>query len=229
MTSPLRIVSSMATRRLLAEYLAAFATSSPDIHVTVESLGGVEAAKRVQAGESFDLVVLASGAIDKLIASGRIRAGRTDLVTSPIAVAVRTGASHPVIETEEDVKQAVLAARTIGYSTGPSGDHLAQTFKRWGIADTIAGRIVQATPGIPVGSLVAKGEVELGFQQLSELLHVEGIDLLGLLPPAIQSLTTFSAGVPETATQPEAVARLLAFMTSPAVAEIARQHGMQQA
>ena len=230
MTSTLRIISSMATRRLLNEYLAVFATRSPVIPVSLESVGGVEAARRVEAGDPFDLVVLASGAIDKLVASGHLQPGsRVDLVTSPIAVAVPAGSTRPAIDNEEDVKRAVLAAPTIGYSTGPSGDHLVRTFTRWGIADTIRDRTVQATPGIPVGSLVAKGDVALGFQQLSELMHVQGIDVLGLLPPAIQSLTTFSAGVPVTTTQPEQVQALLGFMRSAAVAEIARQNGMEPA
>jgi molybdate transport system substrate-binding protein len=190
----------------------------------------VEASKRVEAGERFDAVVLASGAIDTLMAHGRLVAGsRVDLVTSPVAIAVPAGAPHLSVESEDDVKRAVMSARTIGYSTGPSGDHLARTFARWGVADAIRDRIVQAPPGVPVGTLVAKGEVELGFQQLSELMHLAGIDVLGLLPPEMQSITTFSAGVSVTSTQPDAVRALLAFLSSPDVAEIKRQHGMDSA
>jgi molybdate transport system substrate-binding protein len=227
MTSEIRVISSMATRRLLADLMAAFKGASPQTLVSVESVGGVEASKRVEAGERFDAVVLASGAIDTLIAHGRIVAGsRVDLVTSPVAIAVPAGAPHMAVESEDDVKRAVMSARTIGYSTGPSGDHLARTFARWGVADAIRERIVQAPPGVPVGTLVAKGEVELGFQQLSELMHHAGIDVLGLLPPEIQSITTFSAGVSVTSTQPDAVRALLAFLSSPDVAEIKRQHGM---
>jgi len=168
--------------------------------------------------------------IDQLIAAGRVAAGsRVDLVRSGVAIAVRVGAPRPDIESEEDVKRAVLGARSLSYSTGPSGVHLMKVFERWGIAGDIQGRIVQAPPGVPVGSLVASGEVELGFQQLSELMNLPGIAVLGPLPPAIQIITTFSAGLAATSTQPEAVRALLAFMASPAVAEAKRNNGMEPA
>jgi molybdate transport system substrate-binding protein len=158
-----------------------------------------------------------------------MRGSRVDLVKSPIAVAVRSGAARPSIASEDDVKRAVLAARTIGYSTGPSGDHLLRVFDRWGIAEAVKGRIVQATPGVPVGALVANGDAELGFQQLSELMNVAGIEVLGLLPEAIQGTTIFSGGVATTSTKPDTVRALLSFMASPAVAHVAREHGMEQA
>jgi molybdate transport system substrate-binding protein len=123
----------------------------------------------------------------------------------------------------------VLAAPTLGYSTGPSGVQLAKLFECWGIAQEIAPRIVTAPPGVPVGALVARGEVALGFQQLSELMHLQGIDVLGPLPPAIQITTTFSAGVCVAATQPDAARALLAFLASPEVAPIKQRHGMETA
>ena len=220
----------MATRRLLADLVASFAATSPGTDVLVESVGGVDAAKRIAAGEPFDGVVLASGAIDTLIAQGHVVAGsRTDLVRSPMAVAVPAGAARPSIETEQDVRQAVLSARHIGYSTGPSGDHLLVLFDRWGIGAVVKDRLVQARPGIPVASLVAGGEADLGFQQLSELLNVDGIAILGLLPEAIQGTTTFSGGIARASTQAERVREVLAFMASPAVASIKRRHGMEPA
>ena len=122
---------------------------------------------------------------------------------------------QPDISDEAALKAAVLAARSLGYSTGPSGVQLARLFERWGIADQIKDRIVTAPPGVPVGALVARGEVELGFQQLSELMNLEGIALLGPLPAEVQITTTFSAGVATRSTQPEIARELIAFLASP--------------
>ena len=217
----------MATRLLLAE-LAADYQAQAGVKVQIESMGGVDAAKRVQAGETFDLVFLASDAIDKLIASGHIDANsKVDLVYSGVAVAVEMVANVPNTSSEAAVKAAVLAAKTLSYSTGPSGVALAKLFERWGIADQIASRIVQAPPGVPVGSLVARGEVELGFQQLSELIHLDGISIVGPLPPAIQITTTFSAGVCSTSPNKAAAKAVLAFMSSPAAEAAKLRQGME--
>lgn len=225
-----RIVSSMATRHLLADLVASLSAATGHTDVSIESMGGVDAAKRVAAGEPFDGVVLASGAIDALITQGAVIAGsRVDLVTSPMAAAVRTGTTPPAIQSEDAVKAAVLSARHIGYSTGPSGDHLLRLFERWGVSAAVKDRLVQARPGIPVASLVAGGEVDLGFQQLSELLNVEGVEVVGLLPTSIQGTTTFSGGIVRVSTRPDHVREVLSFMASPAVASIKRRHGMEPA
>ncbi|BEU98309.1 substrate-binding domain-containing protein [Acidovorax sp. DW039] len=222
-------ISSMATRQVLAELVELYGRQCAD-RVTIESVGGVDAAKRVQAGEVFDVVILASDAIGKLAASGHVvPASQVDLVHSGVAVAVRAGAPVPDISSEDAVRRAVLAARSLSYSTGPSGVALAKLFERWGIAQEIAPRIVQAPPGVPVGTLVARGEVELGFQQLSELLHVSGITLVGPLPPAIQITTTFSGAIAANARQPGAARALLAFMASPEAAAAKRRQGMDPA
>lgn len=226
-------ISSMATRQVLAELVAGFEKQS-GCKVVIEAVGGVDAAKRVQAGEAFDVVVLASDAIDKLIAAGHLQAGsKVDLVRSGVAACVRAGTPLPDISSEDAVKRAVLAAGSISYSTGPSGVALARLFERWGIADDVAGRMVQAPPGVPVGTLVARGEVELGFQQLSELLHVEGITVVGPLPPAIQIITTFSAGVHASVAagsqQAERVRAMLDYMRSPQAAEAKQRQGMEPA
>ncbi|MBK6592411.1 MAG: substrate-binding domain-containing protein [Burkholderiales bacterium] len=216
----------MATRQLLAELTAAY-TARTGQAVAIESVGGVDAAKRVQAGEAFDVVILASDAIAKLVAAGHLRADSvTNLVHSDVAVAVHAGAAVPDISSEYAVRQAVLAAPTISYSTGPSGVALAALFERWGIADQIKERIVTAPPGVPVGSLVAKGEVALGFQQLSELIHVDGIAIVGPLPSAIQISTTFSAAMTTGCTRPAEVQALLDFMASPEAADAKRGQGM---
>lgn len=226
----LRLISSMATKSLLAELVALYKSQRPDVVVQVESIGGVDAAQRVEAGEAFDGVVLASNAIDKLMASGHVLAGsRADLVHSGVAVAVPAGTPVPDISTEEALKAAILAAPTLGYSTGPSGVQLAKQFEAWGIAEQIGPRIVQAKPGVPVGSLVAKGEVALGFQQLSEMLGVAGITIVGGLPKAVEIITTFSGSVAASCRQAEAMRQLLAFWQSGACDALKRKHGMDPA
>jgi molybdate transport system substrate-binding protein len=217
----------MATRRLLADLVAQFGTTSSTA-IAVESVGGVDAARRVRAGEAFDIVVLASDVIDQLIAEDRIAGARVDIATSATAVAVGAGAPRPDISSADAVKRAVLDARSVGYSTGPSGTHIARLFERWGIAEAVASRLVIPPPGVAVGSLVARGELELGFQQLSELAPLAGVDVVGLLPPDIQALTTFSGGVAATSTARDTARQVLEFLGGPAGAEIKGRHGMAQ-
>ncbi|MCX7172192.1 MAG: substrate-binding domain-containing protein [Proteobacteria bacterium] len=222
-------ISSMATRQVLADLAGAYLKRN-GVEVSFESVGGVDAAKRLQAGEAFDVVVLAADAIDKLIIAGRVIAdSKTDLVRSAVAIAVRAGSPRPDIGSEDRLRRAVLAARTLGYSTGPSGVALTKLFERWGIADTVRDRIVQAPPGVPVGQLVASGEVELGFQQHSELLHLPDIAVLGTMPLGCEIVTTFSAGLCATSTQPKAVRALLAFLHSSDAAAAKRNQGMDPA
>ena len=229
MASRITGISSMATRALLAELARAYEERS-GWAVAIESVGGVDAARRVQDGEAFDVVVLASDALSKLVDAGRVMAGSVvDLVHSGVAVAVKAGAPRPDLASEASVKAAVLAAKSIGYSTGPSGTALLKLFERWGIAAQLQGRLVQARAGVPVGALVASGEVELGFQQRSELIHLQGIDVVGDLPEAIRIDTIFSAGICTAATQSAAARALLAFMASPETAGAKRAQGMAPA
>jgi molybdate transport system substrate-binding protein len=165
-----------------------------------------------------------------LAAGGRVDPGsRTDLARSGVAIAVAAGGVRPDVSTESAIRGAVLRARSIGYSTGPSGAHLVRLFERWGIADAIAPRIFQAPPGVPVGTLVACGDVEVGFQQLSELMHVPGIDVIGLLPPEIQVETVFSAAVCTASNCPAAAEALLSFLALPEADAAKRRHGMAPA
>jgi molybdate transport system substrate-binding protein len=225
---PLKLLSSMAAREVLAELIRQF-TAATGLPVAAEAAGGVEVAKRMQAGDDADIVVLSDTAIDKLIAAGALRAGGVDLVKSGVAIAVRSGANRPDISTEAAVMAAVSAASSISYSTGPSGVYLEKLFQRWGIFDAIEPRIVVPPPGIPVGSLVAGGQAALGFQQLSELLNVAGIDLLGPLPETIQTITTFSAGISARCTQPQLAAQLLNFMCLPAATAVKQRYGLEPA
>lgn len=218
----------MATRRLLGEMIAQFEKTSPH-RVALESVGGLDAAKRVRAGEPLDVVVLAREVIDDLIGAARIVQGsRVDVAVSAIGVAVRSGTPHPDISSADGVRAAVLAARRIGYSTGPSGQYLAKLFASWDPDGRLKDRITVAPVGVPVGSLVARGDIDLAFQQLSEL-GGDGIDVVGQLPSDIQMMTTFSGGVARASAQPDAARALLAFMASPALTPIKREHGMDAA
>jgi molybdate transport system substrate-binding protein len=229
MSEPLHVISSMATREVLRELARRYAAATSR-EVMTEAAGGVDVAKRVERGDSLEVVVLASTAIDKLIAAGKILAGsRADLVKSGVAVAVRAGAPKPDIATEDALKRSVLAAATLSYSTGPSGTHLENTFARWGILAELKPRIVVPPPGVPVGSLVADGRAEIGFQQLAELANLPGIEVVGPLPPPVQIMTIFSGGIAATCSRPEAARALLDFMASPAAADAKRRHGMDAA
>jgi molybdate transport system substrate-binding protein len=211
---PITGISSMATRQVLAELADAYERETGQ-HVAIQSVGGVDAARRVQDGEVFDIVVLAADAIDRLAGAGRVDpASRVKLARSGIAIAVPAGTPQPDIGSEAALREAVLGARSIGYSTGPSGTHLMRLFERWGVVQSIAPRIVQAPPGVPVGALVARGEVALGFQQLSELIHLPGIEVVGTLPPDAQSMTIFAAAVCTATSRRESAQALLSFLTS---------------
>jgi molybdate transport system substrate-binding protein len=223
---PLKLLSSMAGREVLAELIKGF-TAETGQPVAAEAAGGVEVAKRIQAGEAADVVVLADAAIDKLIAAAQLRPGRVDLVKSGVAIAVRRGAARPDIGSEAAVRAAVAAAGSLSYSTGPSGVYLEQLFARWGILESLRSRIVVPPPGIPVASLVAGGQAELGFQQLSELMNVAGVEVLGPLPAAIQTLTTFSAGISVRCEQLQRATQLLDYMRLPAATAIKQRFGME--
>jgi molybdate transport system substrate-binding protein len=222
-------ISSMAMRHVLTELAEAYEQRSRQ-RVAILSVGGVEAARRINDGEPFDFVVLAADAIEQLASNSRVDPGsRTDLARSGVAIAVAAGAKGPDVSSESALRDAVLRARSIGYSTGPSGAHLVRLFERWGIANAIAPRIVQTSPGIPVGTLVARGDVELGFQQLSELMHLPGIDVIGPLPPEIQAETVFSAAVCTASSCPAAAKALLSVLASSEGDAAKRRHGMQPA
>ena len=218
----------MATRLILGELAQRYEAAS-GVHVAIQSMGGVDAARLVREGEPTDIVVLASGPMAKLEAEGHLAAGSIRGFTrSGMAIAARAGARQPEIGDAAAVKAAVLAAGKVCYSTGPSGDHLLQLCSGWGVAADDP-RLVKAPPGIPVGTLVAQGEADLGFQQLSELIHVPGIVVLGPLPPEIQNVTVFAAGIASASKEPEQTAALIAYLASPETAGVKRDQGMEPA
>lgn len=215
-------ISSMAARHVLAELAGKAAR--------IESVAGVEATRRVEQGEAFDFVVLAADAVERLLSAGRLSAGsRVDIARSAFAMAVAQGSPRIDIGSEAAVRKAVQEARSIGYSTGPSGAHLLALFERWGIAAAIAPRLVLAKPGVSVGVLLAEGKAELGFQQLSELVHEPGIEVLGALPPQIGALTTFSGAVCGASPKAAEAAAFLTFLAAPENDAVKRRHGMEPA
>ena len=222
-------ISSMATRQILAELSDAYQKKTGQT-VAIESVGGVDAAKRVRAGEAFDVVVLADDAMKQLEADGFLKPGsRTGFAKSAMAVAIRAGAKRPDLSNEAALKAAILAAKSIGYSTGPSGTHVLNLLKTWGIEQAVADRLVKASPGIPVGTLVARGEAELGFQQLSEFLGVTGIEIAGPLPPEVQSVTLFACGVCAQASNEAGARGLIAYLTSRDAEAPKTRQGMEPA
>jgi molybdate transport system substrate-binding protein len=219
----------MATKEVLEAMGSHFQYSASQT-IATEAIGGVDAAKRVRAGESLDVVVLAAAVIDALIAEGHLVPGsRVDLVTSGIVVAVKQGADKPNLANADAVKQAVLAAKSIGYSTGPSGAYLERLFTQWGVFDQIKSRLVLAAPGIPVGSLVASGQAELGFQQYSELFKAPGVEVVAALPDDIQLITTFSAAISVHCARKDVAKTLVAFMGGPESEALKIACGMQAA
>src|SRR6185312_12343202 len=224
MSGRLAGLSSMATRHILAD-LARDYEARERVQVEIRSMGGVEAAKLARAGEAADVVVLASKVMGALEAEGHIVKGSIKgFARSEIAVAVPAGMGRPNVESAEAVKQSMIGARRLCYSTGPSGDHLKALCEKWGLTDTVLKRALVAPPGVPVASLVARGEADLGFQQLSELIGQPGVEIAGLLPPEIQAVTLFSAGVASQSADPAAAGALVAFMASAETADTKRRH-----
>jgi molybdate transport system substrate-binding protein len=187
----------------------------------------VQMMNRLKGGETVDLVILSAAALEDLRNAG-IVSERTDLARSGIGVAVKAGAPKPDISSGAALKRAVLAAKGIAYSTGPSGIYLIKLFERMGIAEQIKSKVKQVQ-GVPAGSVVARGEAELAFQQVSELLPVPGIELVGPLPPDVQEITIFSAGMHATAPHPDAARALVKHLTAPAAAPVIRKKGMEPA
>lgn len=225
----IRVMASAAMKEAYLELMPEFEKSSGHRVVTIWA-GGIDIVKRMRAGEVVDLVVLARPAVEDLIREGKVAlGGRVDLARSGVGVAVRAGASRPDISSGDALRRALLSARSIAYSSGPSGAHIAALISRMGIAEQVKSKVLQTAPGNPVGHYIARGEAEIGFQQVSELLPIKGIDFLGPLPPDIQEITVFSGGVHAGATAPEAARALLKFLTSPDAAPVIRKKGMAPA
>jgi len=225
----IRLLSANAVKEIVLERVSAFERSSG--HKVSIVWGGTEGlAGRVRSGEALDVIIVAAPNIDALIRERRLVEGsRTDFARSGVGVAVRSGLPRPDVSTAEAVRKAVLDARSITYSTGPSGFYVAELLGKLGIADQVRDRVRQPPSGVQVGELIARGEADLGFQQVSELLHVKGIDYLGPLPPDIQNLTTYAAGLHAASAAPDASIALMRFLAAPESEPIIRKVGMEPA
>jgi molybdate transport system substrate-binding protein len=222
--SGIRALVSPAIRAAWHELAPPFEKSSGH-RLATEWAGIAVIRKRVGEGEVFDLVVGSAASIDELVGKKKLRE-KKNLVLAEAGVGVRKGARRPDLSSVEALKRELRAARKIGYSTGPSGLYLAELFKRWGMAGELAPKLVLAPSGVMVGTFVASGEVDFGFQQKSELLQVEGVDYAGALPAEIGLVTTFSAGFPENAKPLEAAIEWVTWFTAPAAAPVLKKHGL---
>jgi len=220
------VISTQATQEAYQELVAQFEKASGH-KVTTIFAGTLDAQKRIAAGEAYDLIIMAGPAIDDLIKAGKVAPGsRVDLASSGVGVAVRAGAPRPDIHSTEALKKTLLAAKSIGYSSGPSGVYLAGLFRRLGIADQIKSKLKQTPTGVFVGSLITSGQAEIGFQQVSELAHYPGIDYVGPLPADIQNVTVFSSGMQTGAKSVDAARAWVTFLTSPAAAAVFKSKSM---
>jgi molybdate transport system substrate-binding protein len=183
---------------------------------------------RLERGEPADVLIMVGYALGDFIKQGKVIAdSRVDLVTSPIGVAVKSGAPKPDISSAETIKRALLAAKSIAYSDSASGVYIStEMFQKLGIADEMKDK-AKKIPATPVGEIVAHGDAELGFQQISELKPVAGIDIVGQLPADVQKITVFSAGIASVSKEPEAGKALIRFLASPVARYVIVNSGME--
>jgi molybdate transport system substrate-binding protein len=183
---------------------------------------------RLERGEAADVLIMVGYALGDLIKSGKVVAdSRVDLVKSPIGVAVKAGAPKPDISSADTLKRALLAAKSVAYSDSASGVYVStEMFAKLGIADEMKDK-AKKIPATPVGEIVARGEAEIGFQQISEMKPVAGIDIVGQLPPDLQKITVFSAGIATVSKEPDAGRALIKFLASPAARDAIVNSGME--
>jgi molybdate transport system substrate-binding protein len=182
---------------------------------------------RLARGEPADVLIMVGYALGDLIKAGKVKAdSRADLANSPIGIAVKAGSPHPDIATSDAVKRALLAAKSIAYSDSASGVYVStEMFDKLGIKDQMKDK-AKKIPATPVGEIVAMGEAEIGFQQISELKPVKGIDIIGPLPNDLQKITVFSAGIASVSKEPDAAKALIKYLASPAARETIVDSGL---
>jgi molybdate transport system substrate-binding protein len=225
----LKVLSSNAAKEAYTELFPQFEKASGH-KIVITWAGTNDIKKKIAAGEVYDVIVIASPEMDAFIKDGKVAAGsKADLVKSGVGVAVKAGAPKPDFSSAEALKKTLVAAKSVGYSQGPSGVYMVGLFERMGIADQVTVKAKVVTPGVPVATVVRSGEAEIGFQQVSELIHEPGIDFLGPLPAEIQRITTFSGGIHTQAKEPAAAKALQSFLTAPERAPVLKKHGLSPA
>ena len=229
MPAPITVISSMATRQILNELIAADTQTGRSVNLV--SVGGVDAANRLRAGEVFDLVVLASGALEALSDEGYVegyvlRDSIRTFARSPTAMAVPADIPRPARCDEAAIRVMVSNAKHIGISTGPSGTSIERLLRDWGVPD-LEHRIVRALPGIPVARMLASGEADIGFQQLSELLGEPGIAIVGAIPTNLQPMTIFASGIGRATADAAAARDFMRFLVSDDATAAKRRNGME--
>jgi molybdate transport system substrate-binding protein len=223
----LKVLSTQATEEAYRELVPQFEKDTGH-KVTTVFTGTLDANKRLAAGETYDLLIMSGPSIDEHIKAGKVVPGsRVDLAKSGVGVGVKAGAPKPDISTTEALKKTLLAAKSIGYSTGPSGVYVIGLFQRMGVADEVKGKLKQTPTGVFVGSIIASGEAEIGFQQVSELSHFAGVDYVGPLPADVQQFTTFSSGIVAGTKETDAAKALVKFIAAPAAAAAFKKRGME--
>jgi len=223
----IKVIGSPGTRAPYTLLVPGFEKATG--HKVTTTWGGVNAVARLVAeGEVADVVMLPAPQIDDLIKLGKLVAEtRVNVATSGVGVAIRAGAPKIDASSSDGIRKALLAAKTIAYSAGPSGVHMERLIATWGLTDQLRAKIVPPIPDVPIGEMVARGDAEIGFQQVSELLPVKGIDYLGPLPADIQEITVFSAAMHKAAGQTDSARALLKYLTAPEAAPIIRKTGME--
>jgi molybdate transport system substrate-binding protein len=226
----IKVLSSIATREAYLELVPQFEKASGH-KVTTAWSGTTAIMKTMAAGsEQHDLVVISSTEMEELIKQGKVVAGsRADLSKSGIGIAVRAGAKRPDVSTPDALKKALLDAKTVGYTSGPSGVYMASLVERMGIAAEVKAKFRSVPSGGTIGTIVANGDCEIGFQQVSELVHIPGVDYIGPLPADVQRVTVFSIGLQTGAPNPGPAKALVAFLTTPAAVAVMQKHGLEAA
>ena len=225
--STITVLSSLATREAYLELVPQFEAANGH-KVETTWAGTVQIIKRMADGEVFDLVISSNASIKDLTAQGKIVPGSaTNLSKTGIGIGVRKGAPKPDVSSADAFKRAMLNVKSIGLSTGPSGVYLEKLFEKLGIADSVKPKIKQIPSGGTVAPLVAGGEAEIGFQQISEIAHADGIDYVGPLPGDLQLISVFTAGVHTGAKHPADAQALIKYLTAPTGLAVMKKHGLE--